>query len=84
MEQQIRLRTAQACFEVIPSFIMTPIIYRIFKLIAAPPTDVSSVRFGKLGLQVLMSFICAFMTRDVIYWPIVAKIYSELNEKNSR
>ena len=43
------------------------------------PRSVSGPRIANLGLTFMTSYVLAIVARDAVYWPIVVKIYSEVN-----
>ena len=81
-EQVLRLKQAQACYEVVPSVIMTPFVYQFLKLAVLMPRRMTQVRFGKASATALLSYVAAIGGRDATYWPIVAQIYSEVYHIN--
>ena len=78
-DQVRRIKTAWACYEVVPSVIMTPIIYKSLRVAALMPTSYTQVHFGKIFMLAVMSYVTAIVARDAVYWPIVAKVYAEVN-----
>ena len=78
-EQVLRLKIAQACYEVVPSVIMTPFVFKFLKLTAVLPKSVSEVRFGRMTAMAVVSYSLAIALRDATYWPIVVQVYAEVN-----
>ena len=78
-EQVLRLKIAQACYEVVPSVIMTPFVFKLLKLTAVMPKSVSEMRFGRMAALAVGSYSLAIALRDATYWPIVVQVYAEVN-----
>ena len=58
---------------------MTPVIFKMLKLALLRPEQLRQVRFARFGLFTAVSYAAAVATRDAVYWPIVVKVYSEVN-----
>ena len=78
-EQVLRLKIAQACYEVVPSVIMTPFVFKLLKLTAVMPKSVSEMRYGRMAALAVGSYSLAIALRDATYWPIVVQVYAEVN-----
>ena len=76
-DQVYRLKTACACYEVIPSVLMAPIVYQTFKLMVT--RYMTPMIILKIVSYTAMSDVTAVTVRDAVYWPIVAKVYAEVH-----
>ena len=83
-EQVLRLKTAMALYEVVPSAIMTPFVFKFLKLMAVRPKNVRQLRFSRIGMTAFVSYATAITVRDAVYWPIVAQVYSEIHKIEKR
>ena len=75
----MRLKKAQACYEIVPQVIMTPFLLQFMKYAAGKPMNSPALELSKFGALALFSYIAAIGTRDVLYWPLVAQVYAEVN-----
>ena len=77
-EQVKRLKIARACYEVVPSVIMTPVVFNLLKLSVRFSRQFSNFKIHRFGMFMITSYVAAIAARDAVYWPIVAHLYSEL------
>ena len=71
------MKVAEACYEVIPTVVMTPFIFSLLRLSAVMPNSSSKGRFARITMLALVSYVGAVEARDAVYWPIVAQVYAE-------
>ena len=75
----MRLKTARACYEVVPSVIITPLVYQLLKMAVLQPGNFTQARFAKTVVLAGMNYYLAILLRDTTYWPIVVQVYSEVH-----
>ena len=75
----LRLKKAQACYEVVPQAIMTPFLLQFMKYSAGKPVTSPAKQLSQFGALAVFSYAAAIYARDALYWPIVTQVYAEVN-----
>lgn len=80
----MRLKMAKACYEVVPSVIITPFVYQLFRMAVLSPAKLNQIRFLKSIVLAGMNYYLAILLRDITYWPIVAGVFVEVHRINGK
>ena len=73
------MKQAQACYEIVPTVLMSPAMFQFFRLSATKSQPGSAKPFAILALFAGVSYVTAIAIRDVVYWPLVVQVYSQVN-----
>ena len=77
-EQVRRVKTAWACYEVVPAMIMTPITFKMIRALADAHRTNQTMKTLLLSYNsavLAISYLAAIAARDTAYWPIVENLY---------